>query len=346
MAALSSASSYNASAILQAQPLPPNPYIDVVQSALYNAYDQCLQAEWAAGSDLKLLMYARCLGYLIHEAPDDEARCHVSEEILLCERDPESMNLLAQFYIDHLFRLFRQNRGRTPSPSRHSSCPYPEDFLSSTVDPAPKEHTAAKNAALRRDNYRCMVTGAVDLYSFKNMTDDQKAAHNLTSVFNIAHTNFCHIFPPSINWDLKPDEHGHPKTRYSGNIWDMVNCFGGINVLNELNGDMAHRSSNGLSMSMELRHYFDDFNMWFEEVPNNLHTYHVCSAFPRLQGLSQLGPNPVVTFATTADLELPDPRYLNSYDRELEERKVLAPDGSSGELLSSQLRRALLVRTA
>ncbi|KAJ3515226.1 hypothetical protein NLJ89_g1890 [Agrocybe chaxingu] len=350
--------------ILGEQPLLPNPYIDVVQSAFYSAYDQCLQAEQAAGSDSKLLVYARCLGYLIREAPNDEARRRVSEEILLCEGAPEPMNLLAQFYIDHLFRLFRQTKDRTPPPSHHSSPPS-EDLFSSTVDRAPKDHTAAKNAALRRDNYRCMVSGVADWHSFKKMTDDEKAVHNFTGVFDISYTNFCHVFPPSTNWYLKPEEHGHPKTHYSGNVWGIVNCFGGINVLNELNGDTVHRLSNGLTMSVALRHFFDDLHLWFEEIPNKPHTYHVCSTAPRLPGLSHLGQHPVVTFATTTDLELPDPkylrlhaavcrvahmsgvaRYLDLYDRELEERKVLATNGSSGELLSSQLRRALFIRTA
>ncbi|CAA7265222.1 unnamed protein product [Cyclocybe aegerita] len=348
------------------QPLPPNPYIEAIQPACHSAYDQCLQAEQAAGGDSQFLMHARCLGYLIREAPDDEARCHVSEEILLCNGNPKSLNLLAKFYIEHLFRLFRQNKGRTPGASHHPSRPSFEEerfFFSSTVDSAPKDHTAAKKAALRRDNYRCMVSGDADLNSLTNMTDDERAALNFTGVFESSETNFCHIFPPSTNWDLKPEDIGHPKTHYSGNVWGIVNCFGGINVLDELTGDMAHRLSNGLTMSVALHGYFDRLALWFEEVPNNPHTYRVRTLLPNLRGLSQLGPHPVVTFTTTTNLELPDPKYLrlhaavcrvahmssaakylDLYDRELEERKALARDGSSAELLSTQLRRALLTR--
>jgi hypothetical protein len=111
-------------------------------------------------------MYARCLGYLVIEA-DNDARSHLSHEILGCAGDRDRINSLAEFYINHLFRLcesfleflvtassfifllVRKTKGRTPKPSEHPSQPSFEndrDFFSLTVDPAPKDHTAAKLA--------------------------------------------------------------------------------------------------------------------------------------------------------------------------------------------------------
>jgi len=51
------------------------------------------------------LIYARCLGFLIIEAPDDAARDYISHEIMRCEGNGDQMDALAQFYITHLFRL-------------------------------------------------------------------------------------------------------------------------------------------------------------------------------------------------------------------------------------------------
>ena len=72
-------------------------------------------------------------------------------------------------------------------------------------------------------------------------------------------------------------------------------------------------------------------------------------------------PHPrIVTFSTTMDLPLPDPRYLrlhavvcrvghlsgvatylDRYDREQDERNYLAHDGSSAEYLTSRLHSIL-----
>jgi hypothetical protein len=82
--------------------LPVNHY---PQHSVHDAYDLCLQHEHEAGNDVQLLMYARCLGYLITEAPTDGARDYIATEILTCMGDGEKMNELARFHINHLFRL-------------------------------------------------------------------------------------------------------------------------------------------------------------------------------------------------------------------------------------------------
>ena len=88
------------------QPLPGNPY-DQNDSRIYEAYEQCLfsEAEANAENDRMGLMYARCLGYLISEAPDDNSRNVIADEILGCEADSVRMDGLAKLYIDHVVRL-------------------------------------------------------------------------------------------------------------------------------------------------------------------------------------------------------------------------------------------------
>lgn len=88
------------------QPLPGNPY-DPNDTQIYEAYEQCLlsEAEANAENDWKGLMYARCLGYLISEAPDHNSRNVIVNEILGCEADSARMDALAKLYIDHVVRL-------------------------------------------------------------------------------------------------------------------------------------------------------------------------------------------------------------------------------------------------
>ncbi len=55
-----------------------------------------------------------------------------------------------------------------------------------------------------------MVTGYADGASFDQMTlADQQTFGLVGRVLRV--TNFCHIFPPSTNWNLKPVEFRHPK---------------------------------------------------------------------------------------------------------------------------------------
>jgi len=89
----------------QNRQLPINHYPQDSNTTVHDAYDHCLQCEHEAGNDVQLLMYARCLGYLITEAPNDSARDYIAREILTCVGDGEKLNELARFYINHLFRL-------------------------------------------------------------------------------------------------------------------------------------------------------------------------------------------------------------------------------------------------
>ena len=129
------------------------------------------------------------------------------------------------------FSLVKQNKGRTPAPSYHPSRDSVElhrKFFIDAITEPPRDHSTAKQAvsplatsrvyvsnhdflqALRRDNYRCMVTGCVDSNSRKAMTDTEQQQFGVVGAF-ITHTNFCHIFPPSTNLGLKPEVQDHPK---------------------------------------------------------------------------------------------------------------------------------------
>ena len=86
----------------QRTPLPPNPFN---QSPCHDAYDCCLQSQNDAGDDVNRLMYARCLGHLLREAPDDSARNVFADVINECVIQGINIDELARFYINYLFRL-------------------------------------------------------------------------------------------------------------------------------------------------------------------------------------------------------------------------------------------------
>jgi len=89
----------------QQQPLLPNPYHQLDQVNYHEAYNHCLQSKAEAGTTVTRLMFARCIGYLILEAPTSAGRDIISDEILECKGNRDDMEALAQLYIHHLLCL-------------------------------------------------------------------------------------------------------------------------------------------------------------------------------------------------------------------------------------------------
>jgi len=231
-------------------------------------------------------------------------------------------------------------------------------FFGEAVEPAPRDHQTAKRSALRRDNYRCVVTGWVDATSYESMDAETLQSYNLAqNPPRCTHTNFCHIFPPSTNWGRNnPNDPDEKKKKYAGNVWAIINSFRTIDILSQLNGEKIHGLENGFTMNMELHSMFDSLELWFDHMTND--TYRVIALDPGCGILSLLPPNPTVTFTST-DPCLPLPnreylklhaavcrvahmsgaaRYLNQEDRDIDRIRVLAPDGSSADLLASRLK--------
>ncbi len=49
-------------------------------------------------------------------------------------------------------------------------------------------------------------------------------------------------------------------------MWSIIESFGNIDVLAELDGANIHRLSNGLTLNVDVHSVFDDLKLWFEEV--------------------------------------------------------------------------------
>ncbi|EPQ51994.1 hypothetical protein GLOTRDRAFT_140473 [Gloeophyllum trabeum ATCC 11539] len=263
------------------------------------------QAQAPGNSSLAItLMNIRIAGHLIDvlaQQHEDYALARVVADIVAGERTKRIE--IGEYYNQYFIKSFRGNRGRTPSPSKHPSRP-PFDFRQEVIKRElesrqeeftyPKNHHTAKKWALVRDNYRCVLTKNVELYS-----DASKADKSLKPV----KTQCAHIFPESTNRDFSDNE----KLEYASRVWAVLERFGYPSIKDQLLGDRIHLLDNVLTLDPTMHSEFDALQIWFEatDVPNQ---YEVVS--PQ-EELLRLLPNEVVTFESTNErLALPNPTYL------------------------------------
>ncbi|KAF9512787.1 hypothetical protein BS47DRAFT_1345048, partial [Hydnum rufescens UP504] len=266
-------------------------------------------------------MNARVLGYLLMYMPSSapSGAAKLAGEIMDCE-DEAALDTLAKHIIDNFVRVFRTGRmGRTPVHSDHPSRPsFDRDWANNLAEvrEAPVDHADAKRKALVRDNYRCMVSGRVDLNCAilgLTETDDNTAA---------AHTHVAHIFPQTLGT-------GHEKIakkEWVVTVWTVMERFGNISPAfqRDLHGPKIHALD--------------------ELIPNG----YRLGAFPE-RVLTLLGlPNSIVFKSSDPHLPLPNPRYLELHaaaakvahlsgtaDYIEKTLRDLGDNGSSAELLKS-----------
>ncbi|KAH6904805.1 hypothetical protein BKA70DRAFT_1295150 [Coprinopsis sp. MPI-PUGE-AT-0042] len=304
----------SASPPLVTTPLPPNCWsttADSQQDLWCNAYDRCLDLLAEAHTALEQI-HARILGYLLLYALDPRGRTWVAEEIIRCGGETPKLHELAQVYQDHFFPAFLQHRKRIPAPSPHPSNPdHDQDSVQffSAIVPPPTSHQAAKQAALRRDNFRCILTRHNDHLHVQECRQQGLPIPQGPSGI----TNSAHIFPPFLN-DIPALDEPDPnhKREWSGTVWTIMKNFGGLVVLNELDGAQMHRLGNILTLHTAYHGLFDALSLWLEPDPAYNDDIHFIVHSHEPSFLFQ-GVDRHITFANAehgTNHELPNPRFL------------------------------------
>ncbi|KAH9482082.1 hypothetical protein JR316_0004177 [Psilocybe cubensis] len=328
-----------------------------------SAYNACLRLEASIQQAIndnsedvgKKMIYARILGYLIHYVPTDQGLKTIVDEIASCKDDTACLQL-GRMYFDHYIRAFKAKKGRTPTPSSHASRPSfdtIQDMIKDTLVEAPQSHRQAKQLALIRDGYRCVVTGGYDASSVRTIaelkrrvTSDPKGVSALTEC--------AHIFAESTNASIGP---GSEKREYAASMWAVMTRFGYEKRPEELNGARIHRLENILTLVPNFHGLFDLLQVWFTatEIENKYKLEAVDSLILR--------PYPeYVTFTSPdpAKYPLPSPVYLaihaacakvahlsgaaayiDKYNEDLDDSTTLDPSGKSADLLEHALFKGL-----
>lgn len=206
-------------------PLPKEP--DNFE-AVMDAYRICLAHEAEDDKPIR----ARLLRCLLIHAPSQSGRELLAKEIRSCDVGTTAFHDLAELYIYHFVRVFKNPKGKTPTPSTHPSrrsfdiqVAMIGENLSAPIHP----HQKAKHNALIRDGYRCMVTGRADKNSVIEL--EEKGSPLATELEDkpLAFTQCCHIFYRTINSGYNRadfDENSKSgKDTELANKWEVINLL-------------------------------------------------------------------------------------------------------------------------
>lgn len=334
-----------------AVPLPVAKETRLEDNAL-SAYNVCLDFQSKAPDDD--VIPARVLGYLILNAPSATAQHEVVKVIHSCKHDFRTLSELGETFINYFIRPFKKFKGRTPASSDHPSRPsFDKDKMDImlTVQEAPKDHKAAKERALLRDGFKCVVSGK---YDTKAIAVDSISKNDIRQ-FGIVHTECAHVVPESTYFDVSTTRtSSNEKKDYAASVLAVLKRFG--YDIENLNGPKVHSLYNVMTMEKNVHDWFDRLEMWFEAT-NVTNCYRVKAVYD--YEYHKLPERITFTTPNHDTLPVPSPKllalhaacakvahlsgageYIDKIDRDVEDLGVLSYDGASSSVLDHALLRS------
>ncbi|GBE81607.1 hypothetical protein SCP_0313360 [Sparassis crispa] len=185
---------------------------------------------------------------------------NVEDHILSQLRD------LATVWLSHLLFMFKVKGSHTKQQNDTPSViatPILDDTTTELTQGAPKSRSEKfKLQLLKRDDYRCVVSGAPDI-SFPDYPEDR--------VHEVVFTQACHIIQPAIA-DFDPPESANKKSYLSAlTTFDILRNYASVPIANIADfQETIHDPSNGITMNFDAHRGFDNFAWCLKatEVPN------------------------------------------------------------------------------
>ncbi|KAH8930256.1 hypothetical protein BT69DRAFT_1275674 [Atractiella rhizophila] len=276
------------------------------------------RVENARGSEAavlkKMLINVRILGRLLEFCPTQTGKDSVATSIISASREfvnfdspacHDMFSQLGEFYDQCFIRTFRKAKGPTPQVSEHPSRPSfdrKSELIEEWLVPHPRDHCRAKQSALIRDRFRCVLSGRVD-QDAADLSSDILDEENSDAL--IGRTECAHIFSETTNANLEDEA----KAKYASNAWMILETFGHPEIQKELEGQNVHRLSNVMTLDAPLHDWFDKLKLWLQPTgePN---VYKIEARNERLVFRNHRVPRQVRLTTQDAQLDLPNPKYL------------------------------------
>jgi len=314
-----------------------------------SAYNICLLHEEELAANANKLRCIRILGYLLLNAPNRAVRSEINRCIHSRQDDSELVDFGALFE-RHVILPLMKCKGRTPTPSHYTPGMYfrtARDQMKVDALEPPKNHNDAKDHALIRDNWRCVVTGVFDL----NVPDDIMTQLDPTKESG-QFTECAHIIPDSTFFGVNPKSEDNLKLGHSASVLAFLQLF--ISDIGSFNEEKVHSLVNVITLDKGVHDAFNRMGFYFEATPQE-NRYETVS-FYRLKLHPKM--RQFVTFSTIDAERLPVPsrellslhatcckvahlsgaaEYIDNIYRDAEDMGVLAGDGTSSDMLNFAL---------
>ncbi|KAK0474644.1 hypothetical protein IW261DRAFT_1498447 [Armillaria novae-zelandiae] len=265
--------------------LPSNDY--PLSSNEYTAYQSCLVLE-ALGSSwgvvisnlereaCEAVVFKFILGYALHHSPSVEGKAHLVQEILNCNNNGEFLAGLSYLYVMGMIRFcIQKSEGSVPT-----SLSTMAGNIATALEQPTISSSKAKDLALARDNYCCIVSGIVDLVKVaastslghifsQSMMDHTAGVMRATSSFNLK-------FACQLEWAA------------TAAAAAVIEQFAGIPILEEYN--LLDQVM--LTDADEPQGSFRFINATNKKIPLPDHCYfqlhHACATIAYLSGAGEL----------------------------------------------------------
>ncbi|KAF7441301.1 hypothetical protein PC9H_001650 [Pleurotus ostreatus] len=294
----------------QPLPAPDNVAAQLPTPNALSAYNVCFDFKQSASTQKndEYLIAARVLGYLTLHAPSHHALAEVVETIHSCRQNNLTLSALGEAFIVWFVRPFKKYKGQTPDSSLHPSRPSSVDedaaALKTSIQEAPRDHSAAKR--------------------------------HLIAYGGLIATQCAHITPASTYFDVNittRDSTPDPNEKdYAASVLAVLKRFG--YDVDTLNGAGVHSLFNVMTLERN-----ETANSYRLKVANPLYLPGgpavVTFSTPDPEHLPVPSPHLLSLHAACAKVANLSgaAEYLDNLDREMEATKVLAFDGGSAETL-------------
>ncbi|KAI5897556.1 uncharacterized protein SCHCODRAFT_02683870 [Schizophyllum commune H4-8] len=234
-------------------------------------------------------VYLRVIGWSYVFALRPECHSALSRWITACENDTTAIVHLGRYLCNSYLRLLPYPSDSQSSSSHDSfdlNCESESAEMSSS-----RNQTEAKQRALERDNYQCVLTKRFSycspLYAMPTNPSAQKAIIDAATAFPRDMTreaveqepiiaNDC-VHVAHILGDVFKRDYGSPRTDDEENQkqalpsspWDLLAAFGYPEIREELEGPRLHRLENLFSVTTSPQIWLESMRVWIEPVGHN-----------------------------------------------------------------------------
>ncbi|KAK5988516.1 hypothetical protein PT974_09999 [Cladobotryum mycophilum] len=237
------------------------------------------------------------------------------------EEDLNFGNLSSPFigFSEHLFNHFflplKASGTKTPqpTPAYHSAIMIAQGGVSPGLVGTPDRLSSLRGDCLIRDRHRCVISRKFDLKEARaRMRGNPNNAHDDDGNELVARTDLfallevAHIMPHA----LMKSEEGSKVNDVKAATLAILNMFD-CGVVHLLEGPGIDQPSNAISLTQHLHFLFGEFEIFFEPVPNQPHTYRIESFLEQgFIGDATLPTTRTLYLSENMTIDPPSPRLL------------------------------------